>query len=49
VPLYKGAPLYREVVDHLEAAGFRLAGLEPEFFEPNTAELLQVQGIFIRE
>jgi FkbM family methyltransferase len=49
VPLYEGAPLYREVVDHLETAGFRLAGLEPEFFEPDTAELLQVQGIFVRE
>jgi FkbM family methyltransferase len=49
VPLYEGAPLHREVIDHLEAAGFRLAGLEPEFFDPETAELLQVQGIFVRE
>jgi hypothetical protein len=49
VSLYEGAPLYREVIDHLEAAGFRLAGLEPEFFDPDTAEMLQVQGIFVRE
>jgi FkbM family methyltransferase len=49
VSLYEGAPLYREVIDHLEAAGFRLAGLEPELFDPDTAEMLQVQGIFVRE
>ena len=48
-PLYEGAPTYREVSDHLEAAGFRLAGLQPEFFDPETAELLQAQGIFVRE
>jgi FkbM family methyltransferase len=47
-PLYEGAPTYREVIDHLEAAGFRLAGLEPEFFDPETAELLQAQAIFVR-
>ena len=48
VPLYEGAPLYRDVIDHLEDAGFRLVGLEPEFFDPETAELLQAQGIFTR-
>jgi hypothetical protein len=37
------------VIDHLEATGFRLVGLEPEFFDPETAELLQAQGIFFRE
>jgi FkbM family methyltransferase len=49
VPLYKGAPTYRDVIDHLEAAGFRLAGLEPEFFDPESAELLQAQGTFVRD
>jgi FkbM family methyltransferase len=48
VPLYAGAPLYREVIDHLEDAGFRLVGLEPEFFDPETLELLQANGIFTR-
>jgi FkbM family methyltransferase len=48
-PLYEAAPTYREVIDHLEATGFRLVGLEPEFFDPETAELLQAQGIFFRE
>jgi FkbM family methyltransferase len=48
VALYEGAPLYREVLDYMEASGFRLAGLEPEFFDPETAELLQAQGMFLR-
>jgi FkbM family methyltransferase len=49
VPLYRGAPTYSEVTERLEAAGFRLAGLEPEFFDPETAELLQADGIFVRD
>jgi FkbM family methyltransferase len=49
VPLYEGAPTYRELIDHLEGAGFRLAGLEPEFFDAETAELLQAQGVFVRD
>lgn len=49
VPLYEGAPTHREVIDHLEAAGFRLAGLDPNFFDPETAELLQADAIFVRD
>ena len=49
VPLYEGAPGYRDVIDHLERAGFRLAGLEPNFFDPETAELLQADAIFVRD
>ena len=49
VPLYEGAPSHREVIDHLEAAGFRLAGLDPNFFDPETAELLQADAIFVRD
>jgi FkbM family methyltransferase len=48
-PLYEGAPTYREVIDYLEQAGFRLAGLEPEFFDPETAELLQAQASFVSD
>jgi hypothetical protein len=33
----------------LEARGFRLAGLEPGFEDPATGELLQADGIFVRE
>jgi FkbM family methyltransferase len=49
VPLYAGGPTQREVMEHLDAAGFRLAGFEPALFDPETAELLQADGIFIRE
>jgi FkbM family methyltransferase len=48
VPLYEGAPAHGEVIEHLEAAGFRLAGVEPNFFDPETAELLQADAIFVR-
>jgi FkbM family methyltransferase len=48
VPLYEGAPLYREIVDHLEGLGFRLAGLEPGFEDPDTGEMLQADGVFVR-
>jgi hypothetical protein len=30
-------------------AGFRLAGFEPALFDPETAELLQADGIFLRK
>lgn len=49
VPLYEGAPNYKEVIAHLEQAGFRLAGLEPEFADPDTGELLQANAIFIAD
>jgi len=49
VPLYAGAPTHKEVMEHLEAAGFRLAGIEPAFFDPETAELLQADAIFVRD
>jgi FkbM family methyltransferase len=49
VPLYAGAPTYGQVLEHLEAAGFRLAGIEPALFDPETAELLQADAIFLRD
>lgn len=49
VPLYAGAPTYKQVTEHLEGAGFRLAGFEPALFDPETAELLQADGIFLRD
>jgi FkbM family methyltransferase len=49
VPLYEGAPLYREVVDHLEARGFALAGLEPGHEEPGSGQMIQADGVFVRQ
>jgi FkbM family methyltransferase len=48
VPMYVGAPTIWEVVDWLEARGFILCELEPEFSDPVTGRLLQVNGIFFR-
>lgn len=49
VPLYEGAPLFGEVIAHLEDCGMRLAGLEPGFHDPETGELLQADGLFVRD
>jgi len=49
VPLYEGAPSYREMIDRLAEEGLRLAGLERGHFDGETGELLQFDGIFIRD
>jgi FkbM family methyltransferase len=49
VPLYEGAAGYREMLDLLEARGFRLAGLEAGFGDFVTGEMLQADGLFIRD
>lgn len=48
VHLYEGDSLWRDVVDHLEARGFELAGLEPGFEDPDSGRMLQADGIFLR-
>lgn len=47
VSLYEGQPLYREVIDFLEEAGFALVLLEPGFTDPVTGHVLQVESIFV--
>jgi methyltransferase FkbM-like protein len=49
VHLYEGDSLWREVVDHLDAQGFELAGLEPGFEDPDSGRMLQADGIFLRK
>ena len=49
VPLYEGAPTYLELIGQLDQRGFRLAGFEPELADPGTGELLQANGIFVRD
>jgi FkbM family methyltransferase len=46
--LYEGDVTWRELVDWLEERSFRLAGLEPGFEDPESGELLQADGIFVR-
>jgi FkbM family methyltransferase len=48
VPLYDGQHLWRDVIDRLEAEGFTLWTLQPEFSDRVSGRSLQVDGIFYR-
>ncbi len=47
-PLYDGQVLWRDIIDLLEASGFELWSLFPEFLDPDTGRMLQCDGIFFR-
>lgn len=49
VELYKDSSLYTEMIPFLENLGFSLCALERGFFDKNTGQLLQVDGIFYRK
>jgi FkbM family methyltransferase len=49
MPCYRGERGFREMLDHLEAAGFELYLLLPGYFERKLARQLQVDAVFIRE
>jgi len=46
-PLYAGAPTIAELCGLLAALGFQCVALGPEFEDPRTGELLQVDGVFV--
>jgi FkbM family methyltransferase len=48
VPLYRGGPLYREVIDYLDRRGFQLVSAEGITEEPETGHMLQLDGVFAR-
>jgi FkbM family methyltransferase len=48
VPLYTGAPLFGDVVGHLDIRGFGLVAIEPAFLDSATDMILQVNGLFAR-
>ena len=48
VPLYENGLLLFEMVNFLTNKGFKLYSLENGFFNPNTGQLLQVDGIFVK-
>lgn len=45
-PIYDGQLLLGEMVELMRAKGFRPTHLEPEFVDPNSGELLCVNGLF---
>lgn len=47
-PLYEGEKRLPEMIRLMERKGFRLVSLEYGFCDPETAEMLQVDGIFAR-
>lgn len=49
VPLYAGAPLRGEVEEFLAGAGYALAGVKQGFSDPATGQMLQLDGIFVRQ
>ena len=48
VELYKGEPLYREMIDLLESFGYELYDLSPTFANKLTGRVYQVDGIFVQ-
>ena len=47
--LYKGEMLFQEMISYLEALGFKLYSLENGFYNKETGQLLQADGIFFRD
>jgi FkbM family methyltransferase len=47
--LYVGAPLWPEVSAWLQERAYRLVGIEPGLVDDETAEVLQANGIFLRD
>ena len=45
-PLYENQLLIGEMIELMRASGFHPTHLEPEFNDPGTGELLQVNGLF---
>jgi FkbM family methyltransferase len=45
-PIYEGQLLLGEMIELMREKGFRATHLEPEFVDPNSGELLCVNGLF---
>lgn len=48
VELYKGETLITEMLNIINNLGFTIHSLEPGFYDKNTGQLLQVDGVFYR-
>jgi FkbM family methyltransferase len=48
VPLYRDEPLIGESIDFLYKKGFSLVAIEPEYYNAQTGQLLQANGLFFR-
>lgn len=48
IPLYRDQPLFMDLVEVMDSAGFTLCGVIPGFADEETGRLLQFDGIFLR-
>lgn len=48
IPLYEGQPLIEEVLAYLARLAFKLVALEPGYSDPQTGQVLQFDGLFVR-
>jgi FkbM family methyltransferase len=48
VPVYEGAPLAEEMIAYLRQHGFAPTSFEDVMVDPSTAQVLQVNGMFLR-
>ena len=48
VPLYDGALLFDEMLTLMGEKGYIMVAIEPGFLDPDSGQLLQVDGIFHR-
>jgi hypothetical protein len=49
IPLYASELIYTEMIAYLDNLGFSLISLENGFSDPDTGQLLQADGIFVRK
>lgn len=47
-PLYKDQMLWLDLIDYMKRHGFEVWSVQPEFCDPKTGQLLQVNGLFFR-
>lgn len=49
VPLYEGQLIYTEMIEYLDQLGYELYAVIPDFTDPKTGRMLQMDGIFIKK
>jgi hypothetical protein len=47
-PLYKGQPLFKDLLDSMGRSGFEIFGFIPGFVDPASGRMLQIDGVFFK-
>ena len=48
-PLYRGQVLWLDLIAYMRQQGFEIWSIQPEFCDPTTGQMLQVNGLFSRQ